>query len=391
MLNRKTKSSTSLPDEANAYLLGEHGAENGRDAQSSDNVMEDELSKSPPKKSKAAKSSSGEKEPTSAGRLAICFLGINICYMYYGVIQERLFRPDPRANNQKFDNTLFLFGVQCLMNALFALVGRTVSGGSSQSLPLKQHSKTTPLKRMKMKINGWTWLGFISASYLLAMLTSNEALRYVSYPVQALAKSCKMVPVMLGNALVGVKYKWHEYLIVLMITAGITLSQQSGGGKTGKENTFTGMVLLFVSLAFDGVTGSHQHLFDHEYKLSTHDLMLGMNAFALLYTFVALVVTGEGARGLDYVVRHPWIQQDVFLFGLASAFGQNFIFYTITGPGPLACTTITTMRKFFTILYSVFSYEDNSFTRQQWIGVILVFSGLGTEIVEKAMKKRKKH
>jgi UDP-galactose transporter B1 len=323
-------------------------------------------------------------------RLIICFLGINICYMYYGIVQERLFRPDPRAGGKKFDNTLFLFGVQCLMNALFALVGRILSGRSSQSQALSERSKVSPLNNfLPTKASGWLWLGFISASYLLAMLTSNEALRYVSYPVQALAKSCKMVPVMLGNALVGVKYRWHEYLIVLTITAGIALSQQSGG-KGVKENTWFGMVLLFISLVLDGITGSHQHLFDREYKLSTHDLMLGMNAFALLYTSIALVFTGEGSRGLEYVISHPWLQQDIFLFGLASALGQNFIFYTITGPGPLVCTTITTMRKFFTILYSVIQYPDNSFTSGQWVGVVLVFGGLGAEIVEKAMKKRNK-
>jgi len=334
---------------------------------------------------------SATKDRTSLTRLVVCFLGINVCYLYYGIVQEKLFRPDPLAGGKRFDNTLFLFGVQCLMNALFALVGRSFSGPAKQSLSLSTPAKTSPLNRLLGSTSGWLWLGFISASYLLAMLTSNEALRYVSYPVQALAKSCKMVPVMLGNVLVGVKYRWHEYLIVLMITAGIALSQQPGGNKPGKENTWFGMVLLFISLALDGVTGSHQHLFDHEYKLSTHDLMLGMNAFAFMYTFVALVVTGEGLRGLEYVIEHPWIQRDVFLFGLASALGQNFIFYTITGPGPLVCTTITTTRKFFTILFSVIQYPDNSFTREQWVGVGLVFSGLGAEIVEKAMKKRSKH
>ena len=34
-----------------------------------------------------------------------------------------------------------------------------------------------------------------AVSFIGAMFCSNQALRYVSYPVQALAKSCKMVPV----------------------------------------------------------------------------------------------------------------------------------------------------------------------------------------------------
>lgn len=337
-----------------------------------------------------------EKQPTSIRRLLVCFVGINVCYLYYGVIQERLFRPDPRANNQRFDNTLFLFGVQSLMNALFALVSRTLVGGAKESKSLWAPSTTSPLTGLLPGkwVTGWAWLGAISATYLLAMLASNEALKFVSYPVQALSKSCKMVPVMLGNALVGVKYKPHEYLIVLMITMGVALSQAPfTGAKASKSDVSSsafGMGLLFLSLMFDGFTGSHQHLFDHEYRLSSHDLMLSMNVFAFLYTFSALVVTGEGIRGLEYLIEYPWIQQDVLLFGLASALGQNFIFYTITGPGPLVCTTITTMRKFLTILYSVFRYPDNSFNQEQWTGVFLVFSGLGAEIVQKAMKKKTK-
>ena len=38
---------------------------------------------------------------------------------------------------------------------------------------------------------------------MLAMASSNEALRYVSYPTQVLGKSCKMVPVMAGGVLLG--------------------------------------------------------------------------------------------------------------------------------------------------------------------------------------------
>lgn len=65
---------------------------------------------------------------------------------------------------------------------------------------------------------------------------------------------------------------------------------------------------------------------------------------------------------------------------------QNFIFYAITGPGPLACATITTTRKFFTILLSVLLHPDNSLAPVQWASVGLVFTGLGGEIYDKWSK-----
>jgi UDP-galactose transporter B1 len=62
----------------------------------------------------------------------------------------------------------------------------------------------------------------------------------------------------------------------------------------------------------------------------------------------------------------------------------------VTGPGPLVCTTITTTRKFFTILISVFLNPNNSLTQAQWGAVGLVFLGLSAELYEKYEKKKKK-
>ena len=71
-------------------------------------------------------------------------------------------------------------------------------------------------------------------------------------------------------------------------------------------------------------------------------------------------------------------------------FGQVFIFFTITGPGPLVCTTITTTRKFFTILLSVMLNPNNHLNNNQWIAVGLVFLGLGGEIAGKYQAKNDK-
>ncbi len=56
-------------------------------------------------------------------------------------------------------------------------------------------------------------------------------------------------------------------------------------------------------------------------------------------------------------------------------FLKHFIFTTITTFGPLACSIITTTRKFFTILGSVIIF-NNALQPLQWIGVIFVFIGL---------------
>lgn len=50
-----------------------------------------------------------------------------------------------------------------------------------------------------------------AAFYLLAMACSNESLRFVSYPFQSLAKSCKLIPVMMSRViLLKAKYPFTK-------------------------------------------------------------------------------------------------------------------------------------------------------------------------------------
>lgn len=58
---------------------------------------------------------------------------------------------------------------------------------------------------------------------------------------------------------------------------------------------------------------------------------------------------------------------------------QIFIYHTIAHFGPLTCSIITTTRKFFTILASVIIY-GHSLLYRQWMGVALVFLGLGFDV-----------
>lgn len=47
---------------------------------------------------------------------------------------------------------------------------------------------------------------------------------------------------------------------------------------------------------------------------------------------------------------------------------------------PLALTTVTTTRKFFTVLGSIFYYK-HAMEERQWVAVVLVFTGLALDIV----------
>mmetsp|Transcript_5717 Transcript_5717/g.14937 ORF Transcript_5717/g.14937 Transcript_5717/m.14937 type:complete len:224 (+) Transcript_5717:37-708(+) len=200
-----------------------------------------------------------------------------------------------------------------------------------------------------------------------------------------------MIPVMLiGMVVRGKRYSTRDFLCVLLITSGVVLFSLSRPSKGGGGHTEPmGVFLLFVSLLMDGLTGAFQEKLVSDHKPTTHQLMGYQNAWSVLLLLAGSLVTGELTAGTAFVMRHPEAMRDILMFGLMSALGQNFIFYTVRNVSALACTTITTTRKFFTILISVLTY-GHSLMATQWLAVAMVFSGIVWETVAKHQQKSKK-
>jgi UDP-galactose transporter B1 len=73
----------------------------------------------------------------------------------------------------------------------------------------------------------------------------------------------------------------------------------------------------------------------------------------------------------------------ILIYSLASALGGNFVYFTLTQFNPLVLTTVTTTRKIFSTLYSIFRNPANSLDTMQWSGTIMVFAGLLGDIARK--------
>merc|ERR1719498_2251305 len=237
----------------------------------------------------------------------------------------------------------------------------------------------------KMPVYDFVYSG---TTYILAMLFSNESLRYVSYPTQALGKSCKMIPVMLFGVVISrEKYSTLEYLSVFTVCAGITFFQLAGKVKKEGNDTFYGITLLFLSLCMDGVTGATQNKMKKISKPTVHEFMFYTNLSATIILILGIVGTGQIYSGPAFATKNPEVIPKILVFSLCSAFGQNFIFMTIRNFDPLICTTVTTTRKFFTILISVIAF-GNKLNQNQWLAVALVFVGLCGEIYAKQQKRK---
>jgi UDP-galactose transporter B1 len=189
------------------------------------------------------------------------------------------------------------------------------------------------------------------------------ALSYISYPAMVLGKSCKLVPVMIMNVLLyRRKFAPHKYLVVFMVTAGITIFMGMGGDKKkakshGNGNgqaqnpyaNLIGISYLLINLALDGATNSTQDEIFTRHKVTGQQMMFWINIFCTLLTSILSVLPlpyipvihpsdggqSELAGALNFIRTHPSIITPLVQFTITGALGQLFIFETLQHFGSL--------------------------------------------------------
>lgn len=321
--------------------------------------------------------------------MAIGAGGIYASFLTYGKLHEQIFKFES-ADGEKFKFAFFVLAIECTINVLFAAIP-LMSSGVQKGLPIKL---------------------FIPAgiSQVLAKACTSLALaNSLSFPVVTLAKSGKMVPVMIGSMILGgKKYTLKEYLSVGAIIAGtviVTMTSKKSG-KAEKEDSILGVVFILLSLAFDGVVGGTQTDIQNETvkrlgkgsKVNQWDFMFFTNLFmaitAICISFVPFrdtsftQTTPEFFLGLTYCMGNTDILVKILLFSLASAVGQSFIFFTISNFDSLTTTTVTTTRKVMSTLLSIFT-EGHELSPTGWGGIVLASCGISMEIVDKMGKGKK--
>ncbi|OVA09052.1 UAA transporter [Macleaya cordata] len=303
--------------------------------------------------------------------LVFCIAGIWSAYITQGVLQETVSTKRFGPDGKRFEHLSFLNlaqNVVCLIWSftMIKLWSRSSSGGA----PLLSY-----------------WSAGITNTIGPAM--GMEALKYISYPAQAL--------MLVGALAYGIKYTFPEYICTLLVAGGVSAfalfkTSSKTISKLARPNAPLGYGLCFVNLAFDGFTNATQDSITARYpKTSAWDIMLGMNLWGTIYNMLYMFgwPNGSGFEAVQFCKQHPEAAWDIFLYCLCGAVGQNFIFLTISRFGSLANTTITTTRKFVSIVVSSL-LSGNPLSTKQWGSVIMVFSGLSYQIYLKWKKLQQK-
>ncbi|XP_071809940.1 UDP-xylose and UDP-N-acetylglucosamine transporter-like [Asterias amurensis] len=239
--------------------------------------------------------------------------------------------------------------------------------------------------------------------FFTTSIVNNYALNFhIPLPLHMIFRSGSLVANMaLGIILLQKKYEVHKYISVFMITIGIfictLMSAQSVGEKhasdseSGHQTTsydilmwIIGICMLTFALFMSARMGIYQEVLyakfgKHPREALFYSHALPLIGFALLgkdiYNQALLFSTSEPMTIpiLEASVPKMWI------YMAGSVITQYVcirgVFILTTECPSLIVTLIVTLRKFFSLVFSIL-YFRNPFTVYHWLGTAFVFTGI---------------
>jgi len=315
----------------------------------------------------------------NAFKFMLCFFGLQASYLTWGYMQELImtteFTPTDGAPDGRFPSAAFCVFSNRFLAVIVATICVKIKHGS-----VFGHNKAPMLAFTPCAISNTcsSWSQYAS-------------LKYVSFPVQTVFKSSKIIPVMLmGKVLKGTVYPGKQYFEALLITVGVAVFSVSSKSSNSDATTeLQGLLFMVVYICSDSFTSQWQSRIYNTYgkdNIDPYQMMLGVNTNAIIITTFGLIVTGDVMKVYEFLLVNPHALMYNIITAITSASGQLCIFYTIKEFGPIAFTIIMTTRQMFSICISSFLFKHH-IGGVSLLGAALVFGVLFYQIRGKYLAK----
>ncbi|CAI5460948.1 unnamed protein product [Closterium sp. Yama58-4] len=292
-------------------------------------------------------------------KLIWCFIGVVGTLIIYGIGQERIMKfpyGDRDEDSEYFQHSLFIVLCNRLMTCAVAVIAHLVTGASL--------ALVAPIYAY----------GAVSLSNVISSGCQYEALKYVSFPLQTIAKSSRMVPVLIWGTLISRKqYKPREYIIAITIILGSCLFFLNVTARTSVKSTFSGLLLMLGYLGFDGFTNTFQDKLFEGYDMPAANQVLYITLCSSVISLLGL--RQDLSAAIAFIMRHPDCAVHIAVLSVAATISQFFISYTIKTFGALTFATIMTTRQLLSIVLSSTIYGPPLSSTQQ-VGTVVVFGAL---------------
>ncbi|SCU99084.1 LAFA_0G21902g1_1 [Lachancea sp. 'fantastica'] len=318
-------------------------------------------------------------------RLVACVSGIYVAFLTWSLVYEPL-------TTRIWPNSQAKFQAPCVVALVQAAVA-AVTG----TLYLKQQH--TQYRAREFLRNYARDLLAISLTQSLSTPLAAYSLQYVDFLTYMLAKSCKLIPILVVHLMLyHTRISSDKKLVAIAVTFGVVLfnlgSQKKSSTKTSRNDISLvhGFLPLVVSLLLDGFTNATQDTLlkrnraEKSQKLITGShLMLGLNLCIVIWNlaYLAIIDPQQALRTKTMVSLDPTIALYLLTYAACGALGQICIFYTLQNYGSLVLVMVTVTRKMISMILSIIVYGHHVSTLQ-WFGISIVFAGITSEALIKS-------
>mmetsp|Transcript_19534 Transcript_19534/g.31657 ORF Transcript_19534/g.31657 Transcript_19534/m.31657 type:complete len:396 (+) Transcript_19534:94-1281(+) len=313
-------------------------------------------------------------------RFLFCFCGLQMSYLTWGYMQELImtttFEPTPSAPDGRFPSAAFCVFSNRFLAIIVAIIAVKIRHGAVLA------NNVAPLMAFAP----------CALSNTMSSWSQYASLRYVSFPVQTVFKSSKIIPVMImGKVLKGTGYPTSQYVEAFMITVGVAIFSVFSKS-SDKDNTteLIGLLFMCMYICFDCFTSQWQDKVYVKYgraNVDPYQMMLGVNSSAIIMTTSGLIVNGDIPKIIEFFKVNPNVLQYNIITAITSASGQLFIYTTIKEFGPIAFTVIMTTRQMLSICISSMLFQ-HPMSLKALCGAVIVFGVLFYQIRRKYLARQ---
>jgi len=229
-------------------------------------------------------------------------------------------------------------------------------------------------------------------AYTAEIFVNNYALNYVSFTTHVLAKSCKVIPVLIGSILSNKAGRnMKQYVSVTLVAAGIFTFNYLDS-ESSEEDTLYGILLLALALGLDCASSFMVEKIRCLYSPSGLEIMHYCNLYGTFMTIPCYLYanSSQPLAILTFLSVNLSTALNILCFCFLSTLGQLFVFRVIAHFGVVTLTIITTAKKFSGVLLSSLIFQ-HYFTITQWVCILLVLFGSTLDFWSALYRKDKVH
>lgn len=272
---------------------------------------------------------------------------LHACFISYGILKEMLVTQDKIASSLLVLSSR-LMSIICACIYMLLTERRVTLGAPILSMSYFAFTNEAS-----------TWAGY-------------EMLKYVSFPLQVMAKSVKMLPNMImARVVTGTRHSAYQYAQAIAALVCVAIMHFSGDSadspkksKRGRADEtmepnyklMMGVFMLIVFFVTDAFTSNWQTALYKKYpKMSQTQMMLGGNLIGFAFTggFSIFANFHKITASINVAMANPAIFGRIVALGVVSALGQFCIYSAIRVLGPLSFTWIMTARQLLSVLISL--------------------------------------